>query len=158
MKKNNRGFMLAETLLVTTFVAGVLIYLYIQFISLSKNYHDSYNYNTVEDIYALSDVVEFINSDTDALNYIETNIEELKFIDISNCSLFTESDICTKLLSLENINEIFITKNVVPKSSIVGYTSGLMKFIKKINPSGVEPYRIVASFNNNTYATIRFGE
>lgn len=157
MKKNNSGFMLAETLLVTTFVAGVLIYLYIQFISLNNNYQDSYKYNTVEDLYALADIVDFINTDESAKLYIDSNIDNMKYIDISNCSLFSQKDICTKLLSIENVSEIFITKNVVPKSQIVGYTSGLMKFMKKINSSGLEPYRVVASFNNKTYATIRFG-
>lgn len=158
MLKNNKGFMLAETLLVTTFIAGVLIYLYIQFTNLNKNYDDSYNYNTVEDLYALYDVVEFINSDEYAISYIENNITEQKYIDISNCSLFTDSVLCKKLLSLENINEIFITTNTVPKANITDYTSGLMNFINKINPSGIETYRLVASFNNNTYATLRFGE
>ena len=158
MLKNNKGFMLAETLLVTTFIAGVLIYLYIQFTNLNKNYDDSYNYNTVEDLYALYDVVEFINSDEYAISYIENNITEQKYIDISNCSLFTDSVLCKKLLSLENINEIFITTNTVPKANITDYTSGLMNFINKINPSGIETYRLVASFNDNTYATLRFGE
>lgn len=158
MLKNNKGFMLAETLLVTTFIAGVLIYLYIQFTNLNKNYDDSYNYNTVEDLYALYDVVEFINSDEYAISYIENNITEQKYIDISNCSLFTDSVLCKKLLSLENINEIFITTNTVPKANIIDYTSGLMNFINKINPSGIETYRLVASFNDNTYATLRFGE
>ena len=158
MLKNNRGFMLAETLLVTTFIAGVLIYLYIQFTNLNKNYGDSYNYNTVEDLYALYDVVEFINSDEYAISYIEDNITEQKYIDISNCSLFTDGTLCKKLLNLENINEIFITTNTVPKANITDYTSGLINFINKINPSGIETYRLVASFNNNTYATLRFGE
>ncbi len=158
MKKNNSGFMLAETLLVTTFVAGTLIYLYIQFMTLNRNYSDSYKYNTVEGLYALSDVADFIKSDATALEYISSNINNLKYIDITNCSLFEERDICEKLLSIENISEIFITTDIVPKSSITGYSNSFMKFIKKINPSGVEPYRIVASFNNKTYATVRFGE
>ena len=53
-KKNSNGFMLAETLIVTIFVAGVLIFLFIQFSSLSKSYEESYIYNTVEGLYSLN--------------------------------------------------------------------------------------------------------
>ena len=158
MKKNEKGFMLAETLLVTAFVAGVLIYLYIQFTSLSGNYSDAYNYNTVEDLYALADVVEFISKDPKALTNIRNNISENKYIDISNCTLFTEQAMCMKLLELENINEIIITTNTIPKDSIKDYSAGFIKFVSRINASNNEPYRVVASFKNNTYATLRFGD
>lgn len=158
MKKNNRGFMLAETLLVTAFVASILIYLFIQFTTLNSNYSDSYNYNTVEDLYALSDIVDLINEDTYAKQYIISNIDSMDYIDISNCSVFGQKDICIRLLELENISEIFVTTNNVPNSSITGYSKEFMNFIKKIKASGEETYRVVASFNNKTYATIRFGE
>lgn len=157
MKKNNKGFMLAETLLVTAFVAGVLIYLYVQFANLSNNYNESYTYNTVEDLYALLDVVEFINSDSSAMKYISENIIDEKYIDISNCSLFSEMTICKKLFQLENIDEIIITTNRVPKNIIKDYTSGFIKFTNKINASDDQPYRVIASFKNKTYATVRFG-
>lgn len=158
MKKKNKGFMLAETLLVTTFVAGLLIYLYIQFTNLNNNYSDSFTYNTVEDVYALSDVVDLIYSDETALNTIDEMVNQEKYIDISNCSLFTNQAKCKKLFELENINEIFITTNAVPKKYISDYSIGLIKFINKINPSGIEMYRLVASFKDNTYATLRFGD
>ena len=48
-KINNKGFVLAETLIVTSFVAGVLLYLFIQFSNLNKNYNNSFKYNTIED-------------------------------------------------------------------------------------------------------------
>ena len=156
MKKNNLGFMLAETLLVTAFVAGVLIYLFLQFYNLNDEYNNSYKYNSVEGMYALEDVVNFIQDDPFALAYINNNISELRYIDISNCSLFTDSDECVKLLKLENIDEILITTNSVPKGYIKDYSSGLTKFINKIYASSTEPYRVIASFNNGTYATLRF--
>ena len=158
MKKNNRGFMLAETLLVTTFVAGVLIYLYIQFNNLDKNYSDSFKYNTVEGLYDLSDIIDFIYEDQNAIGFIRDNIGDAKYIDISNCSLFTDKETCIRLFKLENINEILITPNLVPKSVIKDYSPGLTRFIGKINAASNEPYRVIASFNNNTYATLRFGD
>lgn len=150
--------MLAETLIVTVFVAGVLIYLYIQFSNLNKSYEDSYMYNTVEGLYALDDVKAYIESDVQVLEYIDTNIEELKYIDITDCSLFADIDYCVKLLELENIESIFITTNQVPYESIIQYNEEFTTFINRINKEGIEKYRIVAEFNNSTYATLRFGE
>lgn len=157
-KTNNRGFMLAETLIVTVFVSGILIYLYIQFSNLNKSYEDSYLYNTVEGLYALEDVKTYIERDNQILEYVDTNIEELKYIDITDCSLFTNIDYCKNIFQLENIKSVFITTNIVPYEVITQYNEEFITFINKINKEGVEPYRIVAEFNNTTYATLRFGE
>lgn len=157
-KNNNQGFMLAETLIVSVFVAGVLIFLYIQFLKLNTSYDEPYIYNTVENLYALEDIKKYIQLEETVLEYIDTNIEALKYIDITDCSLFTNVDYCTNLFKLEGIKDIFITTNSVPKTYIKGYSEEFQTFINKINFKGNEKYRIVASFENFTFATIRFGE
>ena len=134
---NNKGFMLAETLVVTIFVAGILIFLYIQFSNLNNSYEDSYKYNTVEGLYALEDIKLFIEDDEQILQYININIETLKYIDITDCSLFTDRDYCLKLLEFENIKNVFITTNVVPKNSITKYDSEFSTFINKINNANI---------------------
>lgn len=160
MKKNKNGFVLAETLVVTTFVAGILIYIFIQFTNLSQKYNDSFVYNTVEGLYALEDVKDYIEKDENALSYIETGVSNLGFIDITDCNsdIFTNSSYCIDLLEYENINRIFITTNKIPENTITEYSNDFLTFINKINEQSSENYRIVASFNNNTFATIRFGE
>ena len=60
MKKNNRGFLLAESLVVSTFVLTILILLYVQFSNLTTNYKNSYNYNNVESIYDLSSIANYL--------------------------------------------------------------------------------------------------
>lgn len=157
-KKNNKGFMLAETLIVTVFVASVLIFLFIQFSNLSKSYDESYIYNTSEGLYALDDVKTYIESDTTFIEYLNTNIESRKYIDITDCNLFTNKDYCLKLLKLENIDKLFVTTNSVPKEDIKNVDDAFLTFINKINVEGDETYRIVASFNNSTYATLRVGD
>ena len=82
MKKNNKGFMLIETLIVTTFVAGVLLFLFFQLTSLNNSYTEYYNYNTTEGLYALEDVKDYINSDTMFQDYVSNNIRTMKYIDI----------------------------------------------------------------------------
>lgn len=159
MKKlNNKGFMLAETLIVSTFVAGVLIFLFIQFTNLGKAYDDSYIYNTPEGLYALEDIKEYINTDLDVQLYIEQNIETMKYIDLTNCDLFTNKDYCTNLFRLENIDKIFITTNTFDKQIIKDYSEDFSAFINKIVSEGNEKYRLVASFKNSTFATLRLGD
>lgn len=149
--------MLAETLIVTTFVAGVLIFLFIQFTNLSNSYNDSYQYNTVEGLYALRNMRDYLLSDENALTSLE-NITYDNNLDITNCSIFTEKNYCLKLLELENINKIFITTNAVSEDLFYNFDDGLKKFISKINSEGTEKYRLIAEFNNSTYATLRFGD
>lgn len=159
MKKNiSKGFMLAETLVVTAFVAGVLIYLFIQFTNLSNNYNDSYNYNTVEGLYSVRNIRNYILSDLEALTHIENNLSPNNYIDILDCSIFSEQPYCQKLFELENVNKVIITTNVFDKEMFSIYDSGFKKFINKISAEGNEKYRILVEFKNSTYATIRFGE
>lgn len=155
---NEKGFMLVETLIVTTFVAGILIFLYIQFTNLNKSYEDSYTYNTSEGLYALEDIKRYINTDLNVLEYIEENINELQYIDITDCSLFGNKEYCLKLIELENIDEIFITTNKFIQENIKGYDEDFNKFISMIISEGSEKYRLVASFKNSMFATLRFGD
>jgi len=157
-KRNNKGFMLTETLIVTTFVAGVLIFLFIQFSNLSNAYEESYIYNTTEGLYALEDIKVYIESDAEFIEYLNTNIPTSKYIDITNCTHFDNREYCLKLLELENIDKIFITTNSIPKEKISGYQEEFLTFINKINEEGKQPYRLVASFKDSTYATLRFGD
>ena len=170
-KMNNKGFALVETLVVTIFIATVLIFLFIQLTNLSSSYEDSFNYNSVEGLYALDDIKEYILSDSDGYTNIKGVIEQFEYCgckwDDSNdnyvseeCNVLIEGNY-NRLLKLEGINEIIILENSdYFKDSISGYSNyseGIKTFTSKINNSGDEPYRIVASFKNGTYATVRFG-
>jgi hypothetical protein len=62
MKKiNNKGFLLAESLITATFVLTVLIYLFSQFKNLMVEYKKNYQYNNVQDIYNLGSISKYIN-------------------------------------------------------------------------------------------------
>lgn len=155
MKNKETGFMLIETLLVTIFVSGALIFIYFQFTKLNKLYDDSYKYNTVEALYSLEDVKNYILSDSQTIQYIDSNVGNLKYIDITDCKIFTNKEYCLTLFNMENIKHIFITTNTVSSSNMMKYNDEFINFINKINSVGSESYRIVAEFYNSTYATIR---
>lgn len=175
-KMDNKGFSLVELLVVTIFVAGVLIFLFIQFSNLESSYQDSFKYNSVEGLYALEDVKEYIESDTDAYEIIKTRLNNEKYFDIKDCSIFTDQSYCEELFDFLKIKNIILIVSLndygwifEPQDSdnvdtsieyytgLYGFNEEFKEFIKKINKKGKEPYRIVASFTNSTYATVRFG-
>ncbi len=156
-KKNNKGFMLVETLIVTVFVAGVLIYMFIQYSNLSKNYQITYKYNTVEKLYALEDVRDYILSDDSVVSYIDISLSDSPRLDISNCAMFKDINYCEKMFELENIDKIIITSNIIDKSAFSDYTQDIIDFVNEIKPEGHESYRIIARFKDSTFATLRFG-
>ena len=158
MKKNSKGFMLAETLIVTTFVSGILVFLLIQLITLNANYEYSYKYNTVENLYSLRNIVDYIKSDDDAIERIEEKIVDVGYLELTDCFFFTEQDYCLKLFESEHISNLFITDNYIDKDLFFNYDDEFKKFVSKINGEGSQKYRIVAIFNDSKYATIRIGD
>ena len=159
MKKElSNGFMLIETLIVTTFVSGVLIFLFIQLVTLSNNYDNSYKYNRVEDLYLLRNIKDYMLKDLTALNTIKSQVNDNGFVELTDCSIFSETDYCLKLFELSNIKTIFITENNIETPLFKNYNDGLKSFIDKINVEGENKYRILAEFNNSRYATIKIGE
>jgi len=164
VKKNlNKGFVLAETLVVTTFVAGVLIFLFIQFTSLSKNYEQSYKYNTVEGLYALRNIRDYILDDNNTLLSITEKIDGSnytgkEYLEITECSDFSEKEYCLKLFELYNINRIYVSLNKFNKTVFKEFDEEFKTFINLIKSDGSEKYRLIVEFNDSTFATIRFGE
>ena len=128
-KRYTDGFMLAETLIVTIFVAGVLIFLFIQFSKISNSYNEYYKYNSSDRLYALDNIKYYLEDDTLAISYLTTN--NIKFIDVTDCSIFSNSVYCTRLLELENIEKLIITTNPIDINSIDISDDEMFRFIKK---------------------------
>ena len=66
---------------------------YIQFGSVQKNYNDYYDYNSVENLYSLKYIIEYIKYDStfknkliETLPYNRTS-ESASHIDIANCDI-----------------------------------------------------------------------
>ena len=176
-KTSNCGFVLLETLVVTVFISGVLVFLFTQFTSLNRKYEESYNYNAVEDIYALSNIYSYIKEDEFFYNQIVSNLDG--YINIKDCEFSTNIEFCKKLFEYEEIDALLVTKNKFDKSDMIDFDEDIMDFIDKIQPKGSEKYRLIAKFKHNvkakildesdnsykdktfeyyTFATIRFGD
>ena len=125
--------MLIETLIVTTFVSGVLIFLFTQLVTLRNNYDNSYKYNTVEELYSLRNIKDYLLTDVNSLNAIKTKVDEDGYIEITDCSMFSEINYCLKLFELENIKKIFVTENYVYKNIFNNYNESFKNIINKIS-------------------------
>ncbi len=157
-KNNNKGFVLIETIIVSTFVAGILIFIFIEFTSLSSSYSDSFKYNTVEDLYATENIKDYILSDSNLLSTLNNSINPDKVHDVTNCSMFTNQNYCKRLLELNNVEQLIICSNYFDEKNISVDDEDMKTFIKMVKGTGKEKYRLLAKFKDGTFATIRFGE
>lgn len=153
-KENNKGFMLAETLIVTTFVAGVLIFLFIQFTRLSNSYNNYYEYNSTEGLYALEDITDYIESDENIIN-IPDLIEENGYIEISDCTLFTDQDYCLKLLELENISKLYLIYTPIFNNKLIMEDVDILNFYKKSSKSDGSVYKLLGKFDDSSYSLLK---
>lgn len=173
-KKLSKGFMLVETLVVTTLATSVLITLYVQFNLIVKNFNKSFHYNNVNNLYATHNLSELIQKDGDGsfynnliillMNKYETGPHFLEILpgcgSNTDVSYSTNScDLFQKFTSFYSVEKILFTFN------IIDFTDDDYKliddpnfetFIKSIKGSNDDnyDYRIIVKFTNSEYATL----
>lgn len=162
-KMNNRGFLLAESLVVSTFVLTILVLLFVQFRGLFNNYEDSYNYNTVEGIYNLNTMKKYLmNNQTNKLSEkISSNGYALV---VSDGSCQTNLDLtglnyCDELVSGMHLKTLLYTSSNISSLTTSNslFTESFKDFLKRIeNVSNKN--RLIGQFTDGTYATIVFNE
>lgn len=165
MKINNRGFLLAESLIVSTFVLTVLMLLYIQFDNLTTNYKNSYNYNNVESIYDLSSVSNYLLANnynlsdklTETTPYVIIYKDESCNIDAGIIDPF-----CDNLINkmdaktiIYTSSDISIIQNYISSHDDTNINQSFREFISRVETNTIQNKgRLFAEFNNGTYATI----
>lgn len=174
MKNNKKGFMLTETLVVSTLVSVVLVSLYLQFNTVIKNFNRSSNYNKVGDLYALYNVEKIIKKDNNyqfygalkskfdnSTKYLEimktcnssNDLQKKYSLSSQNCTTFSDM---TNFYGIEKI--LFTHAN--PDFKDTDYQQlndpNLENFIKNIkNQNSNEGlYRLIVKFGNLEYATL----
>lgn len=158
MKKNNKGFMLAEVFIVSSFVLGVLVYMFIQTNSIMRNFNRSFSYNTVSGLYITNEVAKYIKKN-DTNNYCTG----VNIID------HTDNNTWNNLKKSSNINTVIIGNLNDIKANATSYTEISPKaqdFIKFLEEK--DNCVIIIEFNNKigsidskqvdnyTYASLNF--
>lgn len=169
---NSRGFLLAESLVVSTFVLTVLILIYIQFNNLVINYKNSYNYNSVESIYSLGSIGDYLeNNITSGITIPASQYVTIYGPDTSgnlSCNSnigLTNTAFCESLVKQAGIKYLIYTSSDV--SGIQNYINNnsydkdknlnqsFRNFITKVSTQKIQNKgRLFAEFTDGTFSTI----
>lgn len=167
MKKNNRGFTLVETLVVSAFIVGILIFLFSQFSRLKSSYEASFEYNTVPALFSAKNVNRYlmVSGSSTLRNAIDAS--EYNFIDITTCpeDYLEKTDYCLQLFSDLNVISVVVAKESTFKTHFQDYLKDnpgvyhekFYNFVKQlsIRDDNYSGYRIIAEFKGDNFASVR---
>lgn len=144
MKKNKNGFMLAEVFIISSFVLGILVYMFVQINSIMRNYNRSFSYNTVSGLYLTNEIKKYIYiNDSSTLSTACTN------------NIYIYDNILSELKRDANIKNIIIGNLEYIKnnaSSNDEITPKALDFIKYLENK--DKCVIIVEFNDDTYASL----
>lgn len=168
-KSNNKGFMLLETLIVSTVILSTLIFLYVQFVNIKKNYEISFRYNTIPGLYMTKGVGEFLteNGYTSLKTNLSNNVNG--YLDISSCSLVSGStELCNKLYtSIKATKVLFVNDDLNILKTYLSTTTyekaifneEFKRYILNLTTKSIGGrYRIIIQFSDNTFASMMLEE
>lgn len=148
MKKNNKGFMLAEVFIVSSFVLGILVYMFVQTNSIMRNYNKSFSYDTVQGLYIANEIKKFFS-------YSGYDNEELADA-CDSYQIFDVSDnYFNKMKQLANIKTVivgnldYIKESAMSDSSISAKEKDYIKYLNK-----KDKCVLLLEFNDDTYASL----
>lgn len=177
-KKNNKGFLLIETLIVSTFITSTMIFLFIQFRRVNSTFNRTFSYNTVKSLYALSNINQFI-MDNDYEGIMsrmasDENVSKLPYAilldDDGLCSevYITNTDYCNKLVQILGIEELYITSEDLSLNNFLNNldnygdfdveTKKFIRYIKYDEATTTDEMvkmRTIAKFKDGSYATLK---
>ncbi len=147
MKKNNKGFLLAEVFIVSGFVLGVLVYMFIQINSIIKNYNRSFSYDTVEGLYMTNEVINYIKIKEKNTNTITTACSSYQIISF-------EDDLGEEIKRTTNIKTAILgnssyLKTVTNDSNITPKAQDYINYMNQKNNC-----ILLLEFNDDTYASL----
>ena len=167
--KNNKGFMLLETLIVSTIILSTLVFLFIQFTNIKTNYEISFKYNTIPGIYIAKEFSDFlIKNNIDSSLSNQLNDSTNGFLNIKNHTYIDkgEKDFYTSMINQMNIKQIIYTsddlttfKNYLNGNNVDTsiFTESFKNFIIKLSTKNSPNNRLIIMFNDDTYASILIG-
>ncbi len=170
-KYNSKGFILVETLIVGVFIMGIFTLLYTNFFPIIGEYERYKNYDTVESIYIVHWARMIALKGLPDSSY--TTVRNIGYLDITDCSLYINSDgknSCAALETMNNVSKIYLTtystinfkKFVKDNNSFsrsfkeyIAYLPTYSKNSSKTPANGY--YRVIIEYNSNDtnkYGTI----
>ena len=166
--KNNRGFLLAESLVVSTFVLTVLIFLFVQYQNLMTTYKNNTDYNNPEAIYNLGSFGQYLNADPSRLTSLSNSLGSNAYIRVYdkssggcnvNLGLGTFCDTIFNAAGAKKViyagSDLTNLKNYIKNNDDSYLNQSLRDFIRRIDADAIENKgRLIAQFDNGYYATV----
>jgi len=172
MNKNNKGFMLLETLIVSTIILSTLIFLFVQFSNIKTSYEISFTHNTIPGIYIAKELSDFLVTSGNNTK-LDTKLKNVEngFINITTHTDITYGEVqfYEKMIENMKIKQIIYTSNenlATLKSYLNSdkvnknvFTESFKNFIFKIkvNENNQSYNRLIIMFKDNTFASIVIG-
>ena len=160
MKKNNKGFTLVETLIVSAFVIGTLTYLFIQINNSITNYDIAFKYDAVNDVYNTNVIKNYIadNGYIDLKNKMNNGYLDITDYVIGNISYY---ELIKKNTNSKRI--LFVNENMIEiKKSLnnTDFSEELKRYISRYdnNTTLTTGYIIIVEYNNDHIASLRIGD
>ncbi len=147
MKKNNKGFMLAEVVVTSAILLTITVSLLLTFNKVYNRYNSLATYKNIDGMYAIESFMEYIyKNENDNINKIIGQMEGkdyLYIIENNTCQNIIENTFCTTLNKSYKVTNMIITKEIkesvdkikeekasTSKRTLIEY----LDFIKKYHP------------------------
>ena len=148
MKKNNKGFMLAEVFIVSSFVLGVLVYMFVQTNSIMRNYNRSFSYDTVQGLYITNEVKKFLGYSGYDTGDLAKACDTYQIVAIDDDYFTNMRELANvKTIILGNLN--YIKENVTNDSNVSAKEKDYIKYLGK-----KDKCVLLLEFNDDTYASL----
>lgn len=173
MKNSKKGFMLTETLVVSTLVSVVLVSLYLQFSTVVNNFNKSFKNNNVNNLYAVYYISYYIKKadNGNVYNNLKSTASSNGYAEVDfscqvgeqYCGAFQD------IIHFYGLNDMDSNNNYVGKILLVPATktftadeldflndynfSEYIRSIKSDNDSSSD-YRLIVKFDNLEYANL----
>lgn len=176
-KMNNKGFLMVEALIVSTFVVSVLIYFFVQFKKVDASFELSYSYNTVNGLYAVNNISVYLDNlyanNNDFKDLINGNIISPVISDttvaykviydggITNSNYLTCNTYCSNLMTSLNVKKAILASGDL--NFLIANTDGDSFFTEKMRDYIKQEisrrlynsdYKILVQFNDDTFASL----
>ncbi len=156
MKKNTRldtrGFLLIETLLVSLTIAGILLYMYVQYSRITDSYHRLSQYNSVEKLYRARCIKDFLaNSSADVYSLVDRSGGIYKIERGSKIGTLSFND---NLWNQDlNLSLLYIVKGNVDIGSNK-IDSSFVPFLKTLSEVSDDTYQLLVKYTDGSFASV----
>ena len=163
---NKKGFMLLETLIVSTILVGVLIFLYIQLINMKGSYEVSFKENTISGLYIAKEIAEYIYINDSIYNSLKNRLDnsEYGYVEITSFDVIFKDLFGNKKLSpgmkiqtiifTDDNEKLDLFKNSLIQKLNISNNKDFKKFILKLYTSRTNYNRLFIEFQDKTYCSI----